>query len=180
MKPAGYMLKKVVPRPDWIAADSVVDIFSVSNCVSDDFADYIKFWKHNGYWLFNSGEVLGEVARSEGIDVSSCTLFYYEVFEQQYDEYCQSWSEFTSDPAFPTSVILPKKKTLEGFDVVTFAAGSSAECSPLSCNSLATEIDVNEHCLFRTFEEARNALEARKFDDSEPGPFRVFAVYRLG
>jgi hypothetical protein len=37
-----------------------------------------------------------------------------------------------------------------------------------------------DYCLIRTFEEARNALEAGKFDDSEPGPFRVSAVYRLG
>ncbi|MBX9667073.1 MAG: hypothetical protein K2X93_05610 [Candidatus Obscuribacterales bacterium] len=111
-----------------------------------------------GYWLFDSIEVLDEIVRSEGINISFCTLFYFEVFEQQYDEYLKSWSEFKSDAAFPTNVILPKEKTLEGFDVVTYTADSSAECSPLSCNSLATEIDVNEHCLFRTFEEARNAL----------------------
>lgn len=178
--PAGCMLKKVMPRPEWIKADSVVDVFSLSNCISDEFADYIKFWKHNGYWLFDSSEVLTNVARSEGIDTSSCTLFYYEVFEEQYDEGSKRWSEFKPEPTFSTNIIVPKDKTLEGFDVVTFSAGSCAECSPLSCNSLATEIDVNEHCLFRTFNEAKTALEAGKFDDSEPGPFRVFAVYRVG
>jgi hypothetical protein len=69
---------------------------------------------------------------------------------------------------------------LEGYDVTTFFVGTSPECSPLSCNCLATEISVNGHCLFDTFEQAVQALEAGKLDNSEPGPFRIFAVYTAG
>jgi hypothetical protein len=46
MIPVGYMAKRVFTRPDWIKASRVADIHSVSNHVSDNFADY---WKHNGY-----------------------------------------------------------------------------------------------------------------------------------
>jgi hypothetical protein len=56
---------------------------------------------------------------------------------------------------------------------------TSPECSPLSCNSLATGIVVNRHCLFDSFEQAVRALEAGAFDNSEPGPFRIFAVYKI-
>ena len=34
MRPAGYMAKKVVRRPDWLQADSVEDVYSVSGCIS--------------------------------------------------------------------------------------------------------------------------------------------------
>jgi hypothetical protein len=42
------------------------------------------------------------------------------------------------------------------------------------------EITGNPHCLFESFEHAKQALEAGAFDNAEPGPFRIFAVYTLG
>lgn len=51
MIPIGYMAKHVVKKPDWLQTNQVEDIYSVSNCISDDFADYINYWQHNGYWL---------------------------------------------------------------------------------------------------------------------------------
>ena len=45
----GYMAKCVSVRPEWIKAEHVADIYSVSSCVSKDFAEYINYWKHNGY-----------------------------------------------------------------------------------------------------------------------------------
>jgi hypothetical protein len=69
---------------------------------------------------------------------------------------------------------------LAGYDVATFAAGTSPECSPLSCNGLAAELAANRHCLFESLEQAKQSLETGKFDHSEPGPFRIFAVYTLG
>lgn len=58
MIPAGYMAKKVVNKPDWLKANGVDDINSVSGCLSKDFADYITFWKHNGYWFFDLPELI--------------------------------------------------------------------------------------------------------------------------
>lgn len=66
-----------------------------------------------------------------------------------------------------------------GYDVVTFSTGNSAECSPLSCNSVAREVGTNEHCLLICLEEAKRLLEEGKFKNSEPGPFRIFAVYSV-
>jgi len=67
MIPAGYMAKRVVVKPDWIDAKQVTDIYSVSRHVSDDFADYINYWKHNGYWLFDSPEIIVTVANANSI-----------------------------------------------------------------------------------------------------------------
>ena len=180
MIPIGYMFKKVVHRPGWIKAVDVDDIYSLSGCVSENFADYIKYWKHNGYWLFDSPSVIEKIAEENNLGLNGMTLFYYEVFEQQFDEDSREWSTFDPEPSFPTNVEIRKSAQLEGYDVTTFSLGTKPECSPLSCNSLATEVTVNRRCLFESFEKAKLSLEMGKFDESEPGPFRIIAVYTLG
>jgi hypothetical protein len=74
-------------------------------------------------------------------------------------------------------VLPPHTRTLEGYDVVTFSAGTSAECSPLSCNALARDVPTNAHCLLDSLDRARRLLEEGAFTNAEPGPYRVFAVY---
>lgn len=84
--PAGYMAKRVVCKPDWLKANGVHDIYSVSGCISKDFADYINFWKHNGHSLFDSPDVIEQVAREQSIDLTATMMFYYEVHEQEFDD----------------------------------------------------------------------------------------------
>jgi len=149
----------------------------VSGCVSNDFAEYIDFWKHNGYWLFDSPEVIVELGRGKSIDLAGTLLLFYEVLEQQQD--AGKWTPFAPEPTFATAVKPPERKRLEGFDVVTFSAQTSPECSPLSCNALATEVPTNSHCLLESFDDARRLIENGAFDDCEPGPHRIFAVYSV-
>lgn len=179
MIPIGYMYKVMAQRPDWVSASNVEDLYSVSDHGSKDFAKYVHYWRHNGWWLFDHPDTMKKIAQEQGIDVSSMTLFYYEALERQFDESTREWSEFEPEPSFPTYVERPRAARLEGFDVVTFCAGNSPECSPLSCNSLAGEIPVNRHCLFETKDQAKAALETGKFDNTEPGPFRIIAVFTL-
>ena len=101
------------------------------------------------------------------------------MFEEQFDEDSKKWSTFELDASFPTSVEKPASVQLEGYDVTTFSVGTP-ECSSLSCNCLTAAITVNRHCLFESFEQAKQSLEAGRFDNSEPGPFRIFAIYTLG
>lgn len=178
MLPAGYMAKVVSDCPPALGAGRVTDVYSVSRCISDDFADYIDYWKHNGYWLFNSPEVIRALAAEEGIDLTGTRLFYYEVHEQELDN-DGYWRTFQPEEVFPTAVVCPRERVLEGFDVVTFYAGSAPECSPLSCNGLAATIDTNAHCLLESFAEAKRLLEDGAFRNSEPGPYRIFAVYSV-
>ena len=170
------MAKRVSPRPEWLAADQVVDIYSVSRCISAAFADYIPYWKHNGYWLFDAPEVIEQLARENAIDLEGTSFFYYEVYEQEFDEIAAAWRRFAPQ-SFPTRVIVPPQKVLAGYDVVSFSLGTSAECSPLSCNGLAKEVQTNSHCLLASLEQAQELLERGTFTNGEPGPFRVFAVY---
>jgi hypothetical protein len=179
MIPIGYMAKRVSLRPTWIKADRVKDIYSVSSCVSKDFADYINYWKHNGYWFFDSPAIILEVARDNAFDLERTALFYYEAHELEFDEGQYRWTPFEPETSFTTRVVPPRERALEGYDVATFSAGNSPECSPLSCCSLATDVETNEHCLLPSLERAMQLLEEGRFRNTEPGPHRILAVYSV-
>jgi hypothetical protein len=177
MIPAGYLAKRVAMKPEWLDAEQVTDIYSISRCVSQDFADYIEYWKHNGFWVFNSPQVIRQVAQENSIDLTGTSLFYYEVYESEFDG--EMWHPVESDPSFKTDVTLPPHMRLEGFDVATFSCRNVPEHSPLSCNYMAAELSANSHCLFVSFEEARANVDKATFNNSEPGPYRIFAVYSV-
>ena len=178
--PAGFMAKQVARKPAWLAAALVEDIYSVSHCISKAFCDYIPQWKHNGYWLLNDLPTLQQVAGQAAVGREQYKLFYYEVHDHQFDADSKSWEPFQPEPSFETAVAIPHEKQLEGYDVVTFSRGTNPECSPLSCNALAEHLPVNTHCLLASFEEARRLIEAGRFEGSEPGPYRIFAVFSCG
>jgi hypothetical protein len=177
MIPVGYMAKRVQRKPDWLKAPQVIDVYSVSSCISEDFADYINYWKHNRYWFFDSPSLIRTIAEENSISIDGSSLFYYEVYEMQFDG--EGWCPYMAEESIPTNIVSPSQKRLEGFDIVTFLAEHSPECSPLSCNSLAEEVHTNEHCLFASFEDAKSCVESGMFGDSEPGPYRIFAVYSV-
>src|SRR5271169_619807 len=68
MIPAGYMAKRV-QRPKGFYIDGIANVYSVSGCISEDFTDYIEYWKHNGHWLFDSPEVIRTVAQGNSIQL---------------------------------------------------------------------------------------------------------------
>jgi hypothetical protein len=173
------MYKRVSAAPAWLEAPQVADVYSLSRHVSDDFGDYIDFWRHNGYWLFDSPAIIRALAVEHSISLDGLKLFYYEAHELEYDEDAADWVPFEPEETFVTKVQPPIARTLEGFDVVTFSQGTTPECSPLSCNRLAASISTNVHCLLPSHDAAVQAVERGDFDDSEPGPFRIIAVYSV-
>jgi len=179
MLPMGYLYRKVAKRPDCLRAEHVEDIYSLHDCFTKDFADYVKFWKHNAFWVFDTPEVMESLAAEQGFSLEGLHLFYFEVFEEECDEGSGNWTAIATDPAFTTNVRVPPVRSLAGFDVASFKYGNIAESSPLSCCRGAEEIATNSHCLFETFAEARQALEQNLFSKCDPGPYRVIAVYTI-
>jgi hypothetical protein len=180
MLPVGYMAKRISQRPEWLKASVAVDVYSVSSCVNDDFADYVGYWKHNGWWFFDSPEAIQAVSREHSIDLGGALLFYYEVYELEFfeGEWCSfsPWEDRWKDSE---EIVLPANKRIDGYDVVTFWTKNSPapEHSPLSCNSLAENLKTNAHCLFDTFEQARIAVNTGQFTGCEPGALRIFGVF---
>jgi hypothetical protein len=187
----GYMAKRTEGSPDWPRRSQVFDVYSVSACVNDDFADYVDYWQHNCWWFFDSPELIQSVARENSIDLQGTKLFYYEAHELELAD--GVWRPFSPGPFWNlrTHVVPPTQKQLEGFDVVTFWVENSPapEYSPLSGSGLANKMQTNAHCLFDTFDEAHTALNTGKFDGCDwfpggsggraPGALRIFAVYSV-
>ena len=72
------MAKRVSIRPEWLQAEGVRAVYSVSGCLSANFADYIKYWRHNGYWFFDSPEIMQQLMRDNDVDLAGTTPLYYE------------------------------------------------------------------------------------------------------
>ncbi len=182
MIPAGFMYKEPIFAPAWVGAPEGARLHSLSGCISHYFTDYIRYWQHNGFWLFDSPEVLDQVAAKAQTNASHFDLLYFEVAETQFDEARSSWLPVTPDPSFPTSVRRPSHSTLLGHDIVCFSGGTSPECSPITCCGLGSTVALNQAALLETEARAREALESGLCNETEPGPFRIVSVslVRLG
>lgn len=171
----GYMYKKVSSNVD-IPNSAVKDAYSVSGCESEDFDDWINYWRNNGYWFFDSPSIIEEIAKEQNIDLGDMQLFYYKAYELEWNDDRRRWEEYYPEKSFQTNIQPPQQSTLEGYDIVGFSARNDAECSPLSCNDMASSIEVNKHCLLTSFTQAKTILETGLFSDCEPGPYRIFEV----
>jgi hypothetical protein len=49
----------------------------------------------------------------------------------------------------------------------------------ISCNGMAEEIRTNRHCILESFGQAYDRLHEGAFNNAEPGPYRIFAVYSV-
>ncbi len=179
MIPLGYLARQSTCDLVWLDVAHVRYIASLGSCIVGAFCDYIQFWRHNGYWLFNSASDIVEVAAENEIDLADNRFFYYEAYEREYDGEAKEWRPFGREESLVTEVVPPAQAELLGYDVVTYSGGNMPEHSPLSCNGLAQSIAVNEHCLLDACETAVALLEAGAFDHCEPGPFRIVAVYAV-
>ena len=176
----GYLAKRIVPCPDWLDVASIQDVYAVSNCISADFADYIDFWSHNGFWFFDKPAQIVSLCSQHDISLDNLTFVYYEAHPQQFDLDDRTWYDFGPDPNIETRVLPPPTPKLLGYDIVCYSMQGAPECSPLSCNQIAADVRVNSHCLIDELDYAVECLETGLFDNAEPGPMRVIAVYTLG
>lgn len=178
MQPLGYLFKKIPKSPETLSSTNVTEIYSVSSCISKNFTDYVKYWTHNGFWLFDTPDLMKSIIEKENLNLSEYKLFYYEAFEKEFVISTKTWNTFNPDEGLKTEVVLPPCKHLEGFDIVTYAGGAPG-CSPLSCNGFAVDINCNQYCLIETLEEAIHVLDVAKDGFGEPGPYRIIAVYSV-
>jgi hypothetical protein len=171
---AGYFPKHIVSRPEWLDCASVVDVCSMSRCVSPGpNHDWIYHWIHNWLGLFNTPED-GRIVLTP-VD-PPMRMFAYRVSTVRFvDGRPEAWP--WPDDAWP--VPLPDDYISLGFDAVHKYMDSilGFECSPLSCNSMANEWPVNQHCLLDDFDTAVKAAEQFSIDQPEPGMYYVAEVF---
>src|SRR5258708_17380225 len=117
------MAKRVYKKAEWVKAADVIDIYSVSGCFSENFADYTNYWKHNGYWLFDSPEIIRNIAEEHSIQLEETSLFYYEAYELEFDD--EKWQDQSPETPFPTNVYIPSQQQSTRFLVHTFFTTNS-------------------------------------------------------
>ncbi len=170
---AGYFAKHVAPRPDWLNAPAVREICSASDCLSRAPDGWIDHWLHNGFGWFNRvADALAVVPQDSG---AAARLFAYRIHPQLFR------AGAGSDLVVPADVRPdPIPSTFErlGFDSVSksMAGVLGFECSPLSCNSMASEMETNECCLFHSLEAAVVGATRFSIEQPEPGDYYVIEV----
>jgi hypothetical protein len=171
----GYFPKHVVACPDGLKAGRVKEVCSVSGCISRSPEDWIDRWLHNDLWVFNDEQTAWAVVQ-DGASNPDYTLFAYRLFPIEFQD-----GEQRPFPIPPLAVQpLPDTYSRLGNDAVSRWAGSSFECSPLSCNYAAAQFPVNEFCLLDDLAEALRlaTLFSREEEGYEPGPYHVVEVWR--
>ena len=184
------MAKRSCRPPEAIGLPShIKDIYSVSNCVNDNFEEgfvaanesYVDFWKHNDYWFYDSPGIIRDLSKEHSIDLAGTLLFYYELFEEEF-VHGEGWRPLTPNKfILGANVVIPAHGRLEGYDVTSTWVENSPdpEHSPLSCNGLAREIETNMHCLFGSIDQAKSSIDRGEFEGGEPGTLRLIAVYSV-
>jgi hypothetical protein len=179
------MAKFIASPPEWFRTERVMDMYSFTPHGSKGFEYFIDDWQEgevepsNAYRLYDSPELIRQLASTHHVDLSGSRLFFYEVYEQEYHEDDAQWYPLDR-PVPKLGIVAPSVKTLEGYDVVAVEA-RMPDCSPLcpACGTVATVVETNEHCLLTSLAGARQLLSEGRFANSEPGPFQIFAVYSV-
>jgi hypothetical protein len=170
---AGYFAKRIVPRPKEIHAPGVREICSVSNCISDGAEGWLESWRHNELGWFNTIDDALGVVPSEM--VGRYRLFAYRVAPQIHRGGTRLGASLPHD-VHPEPI--PPDFVVRGFDAVSRSHDGVVgfECSPLSCNYLAAELEVNEFCLFSSLSAALAGADAFSKEQPEPGDYYVVQV----
>jgi hypothetical protein len=181
MLPLGYQMKRIWRAPPGFGPPHVRDVYAVSDCLSESF-DSASEVKGNEHGFYASPSELRAFAARHALPFDGFALFYYEAYELEHvdGEPGAHWRRFAPDNVAAATIEPPSGHMLAGFDVAALSGGELPGCSPLSCNGLANELTTNEHCLLPSVEVAIQALESGAFANSEPGPYRIIAVYSVG
>jgi hypothetical protein len=167
----GFFPKRTQPVPIEFKSESIREIASVAECISPGPVEWIQHWKHNRMGFFDSQELASQVIEN---DPEEYDLYAYKVFPIRCKDGETESIIITKAPGD-----VPEDYGFLGYDIVTKSLADFFECSPLSCNYLANDYEVNQFCLIDDLEAATQVLVAIcQSGNAEPGPYYLFAVYR--
>jgi len=173
--PIGYFPKRTARRPHWLEAPGVAEVCSVSSCVSSGPDDWVQRWQHNALWVYDSPALAWSAVPRDARD--EFDLYAYRLYPV---EWVAGVPRPLAIPALPALEPLDASFECLGCDVVSRSAGTSFECSPLSCNSMAREHPVNRYCLLDDPATAFRLAGEFEGGGGEPGPYCVVEVWRQG
>ena len=168
----GYFPKQLCSPPDRLKVRGIAEIASVSLCISGGPEGWDEAWNHNEWGFFANPHVAWSAVPDGG--QADYWLYAYALYPIEYCEGAEEPMEFDG----PEVTAVGSEYEFLGYDVVSRSGGSFFECSPLSCNMLAEEIETNRYCLFSDLSAARELALSADEDGCEPGPYHVLQVWR--
>lgn len=167
----GYFPKRTALRPPWVHANHVVEIASVSECISAGPEDWINRWQHNVHWLYDSP--------AQAVALTGDHPEAYDIYAYKLYPLIIEYGRTRPFEIVPTeTAALSGDFQLLGYDAVSRSLGTTFECSPLSCNDAAHDFEVNRHCLFESYDAALDGATKFSTGSYEPGPYWIVEVYR--
>src|SRR4051812_1418733 len=131
----GYFAKIVMLRPEYPRTPPISEVLSVSCCLSAAPAGWMNRWRHNALGWFNT---IDDARAAMTPDPDRYRLFAYRITPQVFRDGVAHEQPL---PADVRPEPIPASFLSHGFDVVSRSRDDSLafECSPLSCNGLASE-----------------------------------------
>ena len=169
----GFGVRRIEPNPFRDAAPGVLEICSVSDCISHRPGDWIPSWLHNDFGWFNTPADAMRIIPDGEAD--SYRLFAYllhpRLFRRGKPHGIDVPENLNPEP-------VPANFRSLGFDAVSRSETTTVgfDCSPLSCNGMAAELPANMHCLLPSLDEAIAAAARFSIEQPEPGDYYVVEV----
>lgn len=171
---AGFFAKRPGLRPAWLEAPQVHLVCSVCDCdcATQSPENWIEHWAHNGLWLFDSLTLVDQIVPFE--ETSKFLRYGLRTLPVLFGEHGEAPLDLTG--VAPEAI--PESFVRLGYDLCSRTMGTTFECSPLSCNSMAAACHANRWCLIDTFDDAlRSARRFATGERVEPGPYALFEVW---
>lgn len=168
----GYFPKRTVKRPDWLQAQGIEEVCSVSTCISEAPHGWIDLWRHNEMCVFDSPELAWSIVPEA--DRAEYELYAYRLYPVEFT--AGERRDFVIPKVQPEP--MPSSFVRLGYDAVSRSCGSTFECSPLSCNHRASRWPVNRQCLVEDLDTALQMAVEFEAGGAEPGPYFVVEVWR--
>ncbi|MEN6495697.1 MAG: hypothetical protein ABFD16_15560 [Thermoguttaceae bacterium] len=173
----GYFPKKTMGRNEWFGNAPVVEVGSVSDCMSEAPEDWIGQWKHNAWGLYDTEDVAWGIVQD---DPAAYDMYAYKLFPCVFDG-----GAGRTMPVETTATAQLVDYDFLGYDPVSREEAYTIEFghSPLSCNRGFEQYPVNRFCLLDGLEDswriaAEIAEAAKERGAWEPGPYFLCEVYR--
>jgi hypothetical protein len=170
---AGYFPKIVTYRPEYPHTPPVSHVLSVSHHISLAPDGWIGRWCHNELGFFNRLADAQDLMSRDG--AGRYRLFGYRILPTVFiGDDARSWMtppDVRPEPGLTRFIS-------HGFDVVSRWSADTLgfDCSPLSCNGLAAEMETTAGCLFPTLETAIDGARQFARQQPEPGDYYVLEV----
>lgn len=168
----GYFAKRTLKNPADFKTKGVEEVCSVSTCLSKAPEGWLEHSLHNELGIYDTPElaiyVVPEPVRHE------FELFAYRIFPFQF---INGQMQPFAPPELPVEPLSLSFERL-GYDVVNRDRNGNFECSPLSCNHMATHFSVTRLCLLKDADVAFGLATGLKKGQCKPGPYFVIEVWR--